>query len=69
MPQLSGCVLAKCVAMQHVAMQCVGPYVMGDNRLERLFNREQCSQERSIFRIAESFHRCKVLQIGNFTLV
>ena len=59
MPRLSGCVLAKCVAMQCIAamqcvaiatcciaMQCVGPYVTGDNRLETRdsSNGEQCSQ-------------------------
>ena len=69
MPRLSGCVLAKCVAMQCIAaMQCVaiatcciamqrvGPYVTGDNRLETLqMENSAVSMERSIFHTVGSF--------------
>ena len=79
MPRLSGCVLAKCVAMQCIAaMQCVaiatcciamqrvGPYVTGDNRLEtRDFSTgEQCSQHgEKHFPYSRKFHTRIILVI------
>ena len=78
MPRLSGCVLAKCVAMPCIAamqcvaiatccivMQCVGPYVTGDNRVSyrlETFQLENSavSMERSIFHTAGNFHKLEI---------
>ena len=82
MPRLSGCVLAKCVAMPCIAamqcvaiatcciaMQCVGPYVTGDNRVS--YRLETFQLENSAVRHGEKHfpYSRKFSQIGNLTLV